>query len=428
MAATVAVLLMNIVSGIIVARELGPYARGIFAIVTFWASFTAAVAQMSLSDAIVILWYRLSRRVDPLLASAFDVVRVAVPLAIIGGIPVLWIQLERASETRDTLLIVSSLALLVCSIWTGIVGEVYRGQLRAENRFGALQIFTILQPLIYVVGCLIVAASDAGIVGLLVAYVISLLGVFLVRWWYCGTPAARPTRRLKRAIVGTAFRLHAGTLVQVVAGQLDRMLVVSLFGPTDIGLFYVAASLASILQAAPAAAIKSIALPAMLRSEIASRGGRSIARASQMMILVSVSFGTMLALLSPVVIPLFFGSMFVSAGPLGSGVAIATIPVATRSFIVEFLKSRGHTTAVLYGNLVQVGVLITVSVLAAPMLGIWGVVLAAGLAQTAGLFHACHQACRVDPNIGWLEWIVPQWSTMIDLAGEVGRMLRRTRL
>jgi O-antigen/teichoic acid export membrane protein len=246
-------LVLNVATGIITARTLGPVGRGEVAALIAMPTFICFIAPLGLSSAIVFESGRGQNTSSALssaallLATLLGLVASAIAFTITP-----WVLATHSHS------LVAMAALLSVFTVPGLLSNLGMAVLQGAHRFRECNLVRISQPIVTILALGLLLAGP-GLTPLQVALVTLSAGFPGLFWnlWLIW-PKTRVTRQELRAAVtklyGYALRACFGELLSGLAGQLDKILVVALYAPHEAGLFMVALGLSRILLVAPQAA------------------------------------------------------------------------------------------------------------------------------------------------------------------------------
>jgi O-antigen/teichoic acid export membrane protein len=246
------ILCANLGTGVIMARLLGPYGRGEFAAVSIWPQLLAMMATAGLNGAIVFRMRRNAAESGAVVGAAllagvaFAVLAAAAGVFVIAGLlaqypapVVLFAQLCLVS------VLVNSVSLIVKQSYTGA-------------GFYGLSNFTNLLPqvlhLVVLIGFWLFGTLTAqnAVLSLLGTGLVALLMV-LPGFVRKVQPRFRGAWRELPALLSYSGRGSLNDVVFTAAFFLDRLVLIPLLSPAQLGLYAVAFSFSRIIQLAQTA-------------------------------------------------------------------------------------------------------------------------------------------------------------------------------
>lgn len=405
LAVNVLILGLNFGTGIITARALGPDGRGAQAAMQMWPQIFAIALTLGLPTALLYNLRRYPERGTQLFSAAlFMGAGMGLLATLIGLVFIpLWLTEYSPEVVRfaQWLMLSSPLILLI---------NAFYSVLRARGEFA---IFNTLRGLLPLLTLLILvslwtfnhltpfyAAS---------AYIVPYIPIFFwmaARLWKAYHPRWREIRVSARLLTSYGIRSYGVDLLgQLVAGRLDRVLVVGLLNPTAMGLYVVAVSLARMIDVFPAA-VAQVALPKGANrpvEEVAALVGRGFRVSTT----VSAVTALMLAALGPLALKVVYGQEFSSAVPVFR-ILLAEVVLSGATWILAqaFMASnRPGITSIMQG----IGVSLTVPLLIVlvPIYGLVGAGLALLISTTIRFVFAIANfpiTLKIRPPRLWPRW------------------------
>jgi len=349
-------LLLNLATGVITARALGPIDRGVLAALTLWPQLFGFLFTIGIPIAMVYHIKRDPSRGRELFTTAFVLTALASSCATVAGyflIP----NMLHAYSAGD---IASARAMLLFALPAGLLLILTclfdaRMEFRRSNRLRSMPpAMTLFALLVLVVAHRVtpVTASLAYLVPqalLLLVYIARERSAFV--WSFAVTRAETPR------LIGYGLRFYALDVVNTLSTQVDRLLVVAFLDPASMGLYAVALNASRVLSIISWGTTlvvfpKAAALERDNALDLAARGARLVAA-------TSVIAGIVFAFALPVMIRVLFGRAFGGAIPVveilileaAIGGVVATLAqgfVATgRPATMSVLQMAGLGTAVL---------------------------------------------------------------------------------
>jgi O-antigen/teichoic acid export membrane protein len=192
----------------------------------------------------------------------------------------------------------------------------------------------------------------------------------------------RPDFALARRSVRFGARAHVGRVMQLGNYRLDQILIGSIAGARELGLYSVAVAWAEALWFLPTA-LSAVQRPDLVRARTRMDAARQTARAFRATALVTLVFGAAMVALAPILCTTIFGADFSgSVDDLRVLVTGAFGMVALKLF-GNALVARGHPG--MQSTAIGAGFAFTVvlDVILIPELGGLGAALASSIAYTA---------------------------------------------
>ncbi|BBF93877.1 lipopolysaccharide biosynthesis protein [Blastochloris tepida] len=404
-------LIIGLATGVLAARILGPADRGNLSIIVFWGPFLASILTLSLGDALVV---RLATTGDrqALISRAYVVILTTLTI----GLPVGGAVIYFATAEHGGFIVAATLLFWLVQACELCMASVAQGQLRDERRFATLSGLRLLVPLGFLAFIPIGYALDGGIRGFVAAHVASLVLALAVRMWVTRAwTVFGKAPAIGENLVGTALSFHGVFVVGILAGQIDKLIIIQTEAPERIGLYTVALSLAGPIQGFLGVAIQMIALPALVQQADPIRRQAAALRLFRLTWAASLAGAAATAVAAPIVVPFLFGSAFAGAGPLAAFLTIALALMPVRAALTEAFKAEGDGRRPLIGQFVfLVGFLVAFGIAVA--LGLeWPVVWGVAAANLAATLYQAVAYARHHPNVRVSAWAIPTWTTAREL-------------
>jgi O-antigen/teichoic acid export membrane protein len=405
---TIATLCVNLVTGILLARALGPVGRGEIAAVLAAVPIVGWLFSMGCREAVT---YHQAKRPQDAGALLTSWLVVIVPLGIAGtALGEALLPYVLAAQDGETVRLAQ---LLMLSLLLFFVSELVYGVLLGDRDFLFYNAVRLGQPLVIACCYLSLWAGDALSVGsaVLVIFLASLADTFVVATRVLRRHTlARPDPRLTRMTLWYGLRAHGTATGGALTTRLDLMIIPAFLSAATVGLYSVAANVSWIVVTVSA----SLA-PLVLPTAAAQEGGgrRTVVRSVHATLAVAVVVAAVLAVSAGFAVPLVYGSAFEgSVAPLRLLLAGSVLYAgATVLFSGLYALNRPFTAAV---NQVG-GILVTVVGLVIFLEdgGIWAAAIVSSVAYTT-VFGCAVVTYRRAAGLTWRdliphEWVVSSW-------------------
>jgi O-antigen/teichoic acid export membrane protein len=387
----VGVNLLSLITGPILARALGPAARGVLTAALLWPTLIAALLNLGITDAVT---YFTSRgEVSPV-----AVLRTSERLAwlqglgiAVVGIPIVFLTMHHFGTSA----VVSSLIFLA-AMPAQVFALYMMSYLNGVHRYAwfniiQVQIFAVTAVayvVLWICGALTVrtaAISSAG------AVVVTLLVSIAVTHRGIGQSAAEQVPRLGRRLLGYGLRSYTSNLPHMLNDRVDQ-LVISLALPAhELGLYVIAATIAT----APAfvgVAVANSVLPTVASQESTAEQVRAARRAIILTFGFTLISGILLAVAMRPFVRIVFGRPFLGGVGPARVLCLAAVMLSLTRVFHGLLKGLGRP---LDAAISEAGALIVtaagLSVLI-PLMGIMGAALTSLAAYTTSTLIAVRLA------------------------------------
>jgi O-antigen/teichoic acid export membrane protein/O-antigen ligase len=376
--------LIVIVSGVLVARSLGPEDRGYLALLIVISTVCAIVGTLGLPAAVT---YYIAR--EPSQAR-----RIASSLAWVGTLQLAAVFVVQAaalaavahSDPRRVQVAAAISLLLPPGILALSFGLAI---LQGQRQFTAYNILRIAPSTAYVVGVVVVFALNATSLVLFMALwaAVNLFGGFIA--------LAVAVRRLPKhteeeeapsrpQMLKFGLKAFLGSLSPVDVVRLDQAVVGLFLTPVALGLYVVAQALAN-LPRVVATSIGFVAYPQVAAERDRASARRSMWRFFFLGLGLSALVVAALELTAGEVISFFFGDEFAEATAIAQILLLASLFMAGRRVLTDGVNGLGYPG---YGTIAEITswiLLLPGVAILLPWLGAEGVALALAIAWGASL-------------------------------------------
>jgi O-antigen/teichoic acid export membrane protein len=370
-----------VVSGVLVARALGPTDRGYLALLFLLPIVLQQVGTIGLPMATTYFIARdptEERHVRRLIA--FPSVAQCALMIVVQAI-VLWALVrDEPSAVRDAAIV--SLAVLA-----GSLADVYgKAILQGQRRYAAFNVLWNATVVLYMLGVLgLVAAGEADLVNISVAWVVSNLLAGALAVGVALRPRATAPQRDTGPSLGTVARFGLrgwlGTLSPVTTFRLDQAVVGLFLAPEQLGL-YVAALAFTNLPTFISRGVAMVALPQV------ARGGRGSGDVRTFFLLTMVLTGAVIIVLELTagwLVPLFFGQDFEEAVSITRILLISSFFYGARRVLSDAVSGAGRPGLGSIAELSSWIVLVPLLLVLTPLWDVEGVAAALAISSAASL-------------------------------------------
>ncbi len=260
-ATQMAVVLINVVTGVITARLLGAEGRGVFAAVTLWPQFLASVAQLGLPIAMV--YFLRNHPADARRILSAGLVLALAVSAVATGAGLVATEFFMRKFSRADILLADGCILFTV---TNVLVMLLRQAMTAQGRFRAFNISSTLPPLLYMLLLLAALALLPLTPGMaaLALMLSSPLTLGWIVWTMRGGPAPTPSGLAPWC--GRIIHFTSRTAPMEVASNLllyiDRLVLITVISAEELGLYVVAFSLSRLMLVLQTA-VQSVVYPSM---------------------------------------------------------------------------------------------------------------------------------------------------------------------
>jgi O-antigen/teichoic acid export membrane protein len=302
----------NMVTGVIVARGLGPSGRGQITAISMPPQLIGWIFAMGCAQATAYYVARHPEDTARLLSTWLAVLAPVGVLALVAG--ELEVQIALAHQSEETRRLASVFMLTVITV---LLGDLVYGVLLGDHDFLFFNIMRLGQPaataafyiILWRVGrftipLAILCTFVPGAAGILIA-----IGRAIQRYGL-----GRPSWRLARETTWYGIRAHGANLTGIVNGRLDFMILPIFVSASSLGLYAVGSTVSGLVVTV-AGAMSIMALPIAARSNDTLAVER-VSRMAKATLILAVLCAVVVGLSAAVAVRLVYGAAFSPAVPL----------------------------------------------------------------------------------------------------------------
>lgn len=301
------ILVTNLLSGIIIARALGPSGRGELAAILVVTQTAGWLLSVGSTEAVS---YRLARNPDEGGKLLGTWLAACVPLTLVGilvgefALPILL-----GAQTQEAIDLGRIYMLIVGLV---ITQSVLNGMLLGDHDFLPFNVVRLIAPALTAIGYAILWATGHLTVELALA--MGAIGS-AAACLYAGIHAKRrhgierPDIPLLRGGLSYGLRAHGGSIASLVNTRLDLLIIPAFLTAASVGLYSVATNVTSIINTLTTT-IALIVLPVAARRKDSAR---TVIRTLHAVLLIGVTIAVPLAILAQFALELVYGTDFGAA-------------------------------------------------------------------------------------------------------------------
>jgi O-antigen/teichoic acid export membrane protein len=382
-------LAIGLVTGIVAARALGPNGRGHFAEILFWGNFVAQIGAFGLSDAVTVEAAREGNRsrsrltvTTVLLALVYTVVTVGIYTLVVefGGLAVSDVVFAFVLAFVPAY----NLGLSLLAIDGGL------------QRFGLLNAMRVIPQVVYAVAMLLLTA--AGLAGAVTFAWTMLAGSALVPAIRAAAAGRalfrRPDPVISRRLIVSGLQFYATSVIGIVRETSDRLVILAVLDQTALGLYAVGLTVAGSAIQNVAGATTTILLPKIVATADEAARARQLATATSASLFVAALMNGVIALASPLLIPILFGGDFAGAVPIAAALCLAQTVRSGANILSYGLRGLDDWKAMPLTAGVALVAFLPLGYVAAGKYGPAGVAAALAASNVAALAFVLHRGVR----------------------------------
>ena len=384
---------LNVLTGILLARELGPTGRGELAAAILWPSLLASIGSLGVTEATTVFTARRGSSTGTLTGTMLALAAMqTVVLLPLGYVVVLLVLSQHGDETVDAALIY--LPFIPITLLTMMLMSVLNGL----QRFREFHLLRISLNVAIAVGLVAVAvAGQLTVTAAVVVYLVTNAGV-LAATALALARARRMTlsfdRSLLREVVVFGLKSHTAAVAGQLNSRLDQLLISAFLAPARLGLYVIGVTLSS-LTVLLGQSVAMVALPSVAEIEDPVQRRRRATRFVSVTTVGATLLTIPLVVLTPQLIELFFGAAFLPAADVTRVLLVASIALSLNRVLQVVLQAVNRPLDAGIAEFVAVAVTIGALAVLLPWLGILGAGLASLLAYVTSTAWMLRRAKRV---------------------------------
>jgi O-antigen/teichoic acid export membrane protein len=407
---------LTVVTGILLARALGPHGRGELTAILLWPLVLATVGSLGVSDSVTFHAARRTSPVGTLVATSALLAAVqSVLLVTIGALVIPAVLSGYGSSTVH-------LAILFLAVIPLNLAILYlMGILNGRHRYTRFQAVRVLVFVLTAVGLIglrlggVLNVRGAVLVYLAANAVTALVAAVLVQ--RAERPELQVSYRLARQLLGYGIKSHTSNVSGLLNERLDQLVISIFLAPARLGLYVIAVTMTSITNLV-GTSVSFVALPAVARLETPEERAAAARRYIATTVVLSALISVPTLLFTRRLIELLFGAPFSGATSVCRVLLLACVALSTGRAVQAILKAINRPLDA--GVAETLALVVTIAALAVllPALGIMGAGVASLLAYVASTTFALYRAARalkvsaaglLLPARGdWTRWRVPE--------------------
>lgn len=414
---------LGFLTAVVMARALGDEGLGVTAL--YRNAVTLAFAFFSLGIGTAVVYYVGRRDITPRQAMEAGLTVTVAATALTGvGVLIARLAFDDDLASRD---LPYWLALL--AVPAVVQFRVVEGVLRAQGRFGAMNLLEVSLPLSILLALAFVQVTEGlTIENTVVAWTLAMVPPLVFGYAMLGLthwPRGLATGTLLWQSVRFGVQGQLGNLIQLLNLRLDAYIVLWLVNSAGVGIYAVSVSLSEGMW------FIANSVGVVLLTSLTASDDESAARMTPVVcrntLLVTGVAAVGAAIVSPVVVPAIFGSAFDASVAPFVWLLPGTVAAAGTKILAAYVFSRGRP---LINAQVGVAVLVVTVVgdlILIPPFGVPGAAAASSLAYCCGLALTAVAYRRLSGG-SIAECVVPRSSDISLYADGARSLMSRLRL
>ncbi len=364
---------VNVATGTITARILGPAGRGEQAAMALWPQFFAYTLSLGLPSALL---YTLKRYPTDRSRSFSAAVVLGIGISIVSGtVGILSIPFLLKQYPPD---VIHLAQLLMLGVPVVVFTEFLRSAMEASNEFAIANKIRYVPPL-STLALLIVLAIVGHLTPFTAVLSYWLPGIPILFWMItCArrffTIRFQQLQQPLKRLLHYGLRAYGIDLMTTLAGQIQQVLAVSLLVPASMGLYAIAFSLCQMLYVIQSSFVTVLFPKAAARpvTEVVEMTGR----AARIGGILAVLMAMFMMVFAPIVLNLLYGKAYLTAIPVFRVLAIETVLGGTAVILSQSFMALDRPGIVTIIQGVGLALGIPFILVLTPMFGLLGLGLA----------------------------------------------------
>jgi len=420
LAGQVASLITTFLSGVIIARALGPSGKGTYSLVVLTYAFAVLIGNLGVPAFVASTAGK--RRHTPV-----ELLHNSVIMTIVSSVIVAVVYLLVREWTGQRSVLWPFFMILAVVTPAGLLREHLGALLQGMNRIGRFSVTKVVANAVTLILLAVFVWSRPSITTAVYCWiggevVATLVAVGLV------IPIAAPGLNLSRPVLKESLKFGSavcvGSLIGLASLRLDLFLVAYFLPASEVGLYSVATAASSVIMYLPVA--MAVALLPRLSSANADESYALTARGCRFAIVWGVGCALFLGILGGVLISVVYGELFRPAATamriLLPGTVIYGLAHITTAYYNGYVGRPFINTALAALSLL-IGVALDVALI--PRFGINGAAVASSVAYIVSMFVALFVFARVSGR-SFLPLLAVGKRDFLEFKGFLTRNIRET--
>jgi len=393
----------NVVTGVILARGLGPVGRGQLAAAMIWPTMLAIIGSLGVYDALTYYSSKPANPVGTLLGTGLGLGLLQTVVLVPAGLLIIPQVLKSQGEetVKASLLYLTYIPLIIVSSQAiSILGGL--------RRFGSYQFLRVLFYVVSAAGLAAVAMWGRLTVAAAVAVYLVANCVMTVTSALILSRHASPLRMSRacgREFIGFGLRGHTGTVFSLLNERLDQLIMSVVLPPAELGVYVVAVTM-SALTSMVGNSIGIISFPSVSSLSSLEDKRAAVRHFFQVTLFVSIVLTIPVIVALEYLISFFFGRQFLPAAAPGRILLLGAVALSLGRVASTLLKGLGHPSKAGIGDAIGLGVTLVLLVALMPRLHLMGAATASLVAYSASALWMMSRVNRI-VQLSFLDLVRP---------------------
>jgi O-antigen/teichoic acid export membrane protein len=373
-----------VLSGVLLARLLGPEQRGIAALLILWPIVVSRIGVLGVPLASAYYMARDTRSFRHILHLDWALVKRQVPTLVLCHALIL-----AAYLSGKQINVVLAGMVTIVAVPAAVAGDFGLTMLQGQQRFRTLNLLRNVNQAVICGGLLLlVAVHRASLAAVMViwslALIVSSAAYLLAALNFRPAPIVEASTVSTRDLLRFGLRGLLGSMYPLETFRIDQIFVGLFLSATGLGLYVVGIAFTN-LPMFIALSLAYVAFPGIAAEVNYARRRRMIWQFFWLLMALSVAAVAVLELSIGSLIPWFFGHQFDASIGIARVALVGALFLSARRILAEGLRGAGHPAAGTMAEGVLLLVLVPTVVVGSHYLGLEGVAGGVAVAGCASL-------------------------------------------
>jgi antigen flippase len=373
------IMMVNVATGIIVARTLGPAGRGAVAAIVLWPIIVSGVLTLGVPAA---LRYTIRRR----LADTAELFSTAVLIGAVLGAVAFVVGFALVPH----ILVRYPPAVIVFAQWMMLFAPLcllnasLQAFYDAQGDFKRSNIMNYVPPMLTLTGLVVLhVLNQTSPFSVSLAYespfaLTTATTLFALRRFLC---VPRQIAERVRALLHYGFRAYGLDILGTLAGQIDQAMVIGLLSAGNFGLYAVAVNGSRVL-ATLAASLNTVLFPTAAGLE-SSQAVALVVRSARIVFATTAVAASFFVVALPLLVSVAYGEEYASVVGVTRWLSIAVIFAATTTTFTQAFMATGQPGIATILQCLGIGMTVPLMLALIPRFGLTGAAYAVDISSVA---------------------------------------------
>lgn len=334
------VVLFTFLSGVLIARVLGPVERGEYGTIILIGQTVGGLATLSFFDATLLMARRKQMRLAQMMMTLIiSALAIGIVMSLITALLVPFLDLPITKVSLEFTII-----FIVLMIFTNLFSIMFSAADRSEMLFAGSNFARVSSAAFFALAVATawhMMGSGLALSLILIVFILAKIPSF-VFWLYTYRKdySGPLSFGFAKVALVTGLRLHLAIIPTLIAGPLDRLFAAANWSQDMLGNYFVAFSAVGVGYGVVTSALTTVFFPFFSSMELSERPEKisQTLRLTFIFICGIVAVGTIIL---PFLVPFVYGAAYSQAAGMSIGLIFALAPQPLRIIILEASRSLG---------------------------------------------------------------------------------------